>query len=251
MEKIIQNALLLLGLNAKEIKFFLTSFKLGPASVSDIVKIARLERSTAYLIYQNLIKKGFIEDDLKEYGKKVITIEPQKILRIVASKQRQLRRQELELEESLPELQSIYQASEIRPKVRVFESNNGLLSVWEDILSIQQELLLWTNQETETLFFNQEQHDKFIKIRIQKKIPIRVLALNNQKGRKLKVKDNESLRNTKLLPNGIDFSAETYIYGNKVAILDYKKDIIGIIIESEPIVKAQRAIFEMNWKLLE
>lgn len=250
MDKSLNNTLTLLGLSDKEVKFFLASFKMGPASVNDIAKAAHLERSTAYLIVQELLEKGFIEEDFKEYGKKVFAAEPKKLLRLVAAKQRVLRRNELELEETLPQLQAIYQASEIRPKVKVFEGNQGLLSVWEDILSQKQEILLWTNQETETLFFNETRHQQFIAERVKKGIPIKALAVNNKYGEALLTDDPSLLRQIKLLPKETNFSAETYIYGNKIAILDYKKDIIGIIIESEPIAASQKAIFDMTWNLL-
>lgn len=250
MDKYLQNVLSVLGLSAKEIKFYIASFKLGSASINEVAKAARLKRSTAYLICQDLIQKGLITQDFKQYGKKITAVEPKTLLRILSSRQRQLRRQELELEENLPQLQSIYQASEIRPKVRVFEGNNGLLNVFEDILSSQGEILLWTNQQTETQFFNDALHQKFIKLRVQKKIPIRVLAVDNSAGRKLLPEDKDCLRQTKMLPKETVFSAETYIYDNKVAILDYKKDIIGVIIESEPITQSQKAAFETTWKLL-
>lgn len=249
MEKSLQNTLALLGLSTKEMKFFISNFKLGLATINEVAKHARLERSTAYLIAQGLIDKGFIEEDFKEYGKKIYAAEPKKLLRLVSAKQRNLRRNELELEDSLPDLQALYQASEIRPKVRVFQGNNGLLSIWEDILSQKEEILLWTNQETETLFFNEQRHKQFIKERVRKQIPIRVLAVDNEGGKALLTDDPTLLRKVKLLPKGVQFSAETYIYGNKIAILDYKKDIIGINIESEPITATQRAIFEMNWNL--
>lgn len=249
MEKTLQQILNLLGLSSKEIKFFISSFKLGIANINEVAKDARLERSTAYLISQDLIEKGFIEEDFKEYGKKIYAAEPKKLLRLIAAKQRNLRRHELELEESLPDLQALYQASEIRPKVRVFQGNNGLLLVWEDILSQKQEILLWTNQEKETLFFNKQKHEQFIKERVGKGINIKVLAIDNKDGRLLLTDNTNLLRKVKILPEGVEFSAETYIYGNKVAIIDYKKDIIGVIIESEPIAKSQRAVFEMNWSL--
>lgn len=247
MDKVIYKSLVQLGLNSKEIKFFETSFELGATTINEIAQKSHLQRSTAYLIADDLIKKGFLEEDLKNYKKRVFTIDPRKLLQMVSSKQRLLRRQELELEESLPSLQAVYSASEVRPKVKVFEGNQGLLSVWKDILSSKGEVLLWTNQETENLFFNENLHLKFIEERIKKNIPIRVLAVNNKEGKLLIKSDTKCLRQTKLLPEGFTFSPETYIYDNKVAILDYNKDIIGVILESQPITGAQKAIFEMNW----
>lgn len=250
MDKVIIKSLQTLDLTPKEIKFFLACFTIGPASINEVTKESKLERSTSYLIAEDLIAKGFIKEDLKSYKKIIYTVEPKDLLRMVAAKQRSLRRQELELEENLPELQSLYQASEIRPKVKVFEGNNGLLSVWKDILSAKSEILLWTNQQTENLFFNEELHQKFINERTKKGIPIRVLAVKNKNGEALAKADNKSLRQTKLLPKGYEFRTETYIYDSKVAILDYNKDIIGVILESGPISFSQKTIFELTWKSL-
>ncbi|MBI2593437.1 hypothetical protein HYW44_02235 [Candidatus Daviesbacteria bacterium] len=249
MDKIIQKTLASLGLNPKEIKFYETCFKLGPSTVNEIAKQSRLQRSTAYLIAQELIKKGFLQEDLKQYKKKVFALNPAKLLQMLSSKQRLLRRQELELEEALPSLQSQYQSSEIRPKVKVFEGKMGLLQIWNDILSTKGEILCWTNQETENLGIGLL-NDKFIKVRIKKGIRIRVLAVNNPRGMQLPPKDSQSFRVTKILPKETFFTTETYIYDNKVAILDYTKDIIGTIIESLPISSAQRAIFELSWTRL-
>lgn len=250
MDKVIIKSLRALDLTPKEIKFFLACFKIGPASINEITKESKLERSTAYLVAEDLISKGLIKEDLKSYKKTIYTVEPKDLLRLLAGKQRSLRRQELELEENLPELQSLYQASEIRPKVKVFEGNNGLLSVWKDILSAKGEIMLWTNQQTESLFFNHELHEKFINERVKKGIKIRVLAVNNKNSKALIATDKKNLRQTKLLAKGYEFSAETYIYDNKVAILDYNKDIIGVILESGPISSSQKTIFELTWKSL-
>lgn len=235
-----------LGLDPKEIKFFEASFKIGPATINEVAKKSKLQRSTTYLIAQELLQKGYLEEDLTGYKKKISAIDPKKILQLLSAKQRLLRRQELELEEKLPNLQVEYSASEFRPKVKVFEGNQGLLKVWADILSTKTEILLWTNQETETAFFNINAHNKFIDERVKKGIPIRVLAVDNKKIKNI-ASDGKKLRQTKILPKTIEFSPEVYIYDHKVAILDYNKDIIGVIVESLPIVNYHRSIFELNW----
>lgn len=250
MEKELASSLRFLGLAPKEIKFFLASFTLGPASITEINKIAKLERSTAYLIATELLEKGFLIEDYKEYKKTLTALDPKQLITLLRSRERSLRRQEDTLEENLPQLQALYQASEIKPKVRVFQGNKGLLSVWQDILSSKSEILLFTNQATESSFFSPHLHMKFISDRIQKKLSMRVLTVNNTEGQALLLTDKESLRQTKVLPVETTFSAETYIYDSKVAILDYNKDIIGIITESESISTSQKALFDMMWKLL-
>jgi sugar-specific transcriptional regulator TrmB len=251
MDKTIADSLVLLGLDRLSIRFFLASFKLGPANVPEITKVSHIKRSTAYLLAKQLISAGYILEDHKTYANKIYAIDPEKLLLLVAAKQRQLRRQEIELETALPQIQSLYQASEIRPKIRLFEGNSGLIQVWQDILSAKSEILLWTNQQTEIQFFGPVNHDKFIAERVAKKIPIRVLATTNPESRELKDNDQKYLRLTKILPTTTKFSAETYIYDHKIAILDYNKDIIGIIIESEPIAASHKSMFDTTWNLLQ
>lgn len=249
MDSTIHKTLFSLGLDLKEIKFFETSFKMGPSTINEVAKNSRLQRSTAYLIADELIKKGFLLEDLKGYKKKIIAQSPLKLLRMLSAKQRLLRRQELEMEEVLPALEAQYQASEIRPKVKVFEGRGGLLQIWDDVLSTKGEILCWTNQETENLKLGLL-NERFINQRIKRGINIRVFAVNNPGGLKLMEKDPQSLRKTIILPEETFFATETYIYDNKIAILDYTKDIIGTIIESLPISASQRAVFELTWSQL-
>lgn len=250
MEKIIRDALSDLGLNEKETRFFLTNYQSGASTINDIAKIARIERSTAYLTAQTLLNRGLIVEDFKRYKKTIMTVEPKTLLRMLLAKHRQIGRHEQALQENLPELQALHQATAIRPKVRTYEGTKGLLAVWRDILADSQEVLLWTNQETENNVFSDKYHSLFIEERVRKKIPMRVLAVNNYKGKSLLKQDFKQMRETKLLPKDVNFSAETYIYGNKVATLDNNKNIIGVIIESEQIVQSHRAMFEMTWKSL-
>lgn len=247
---IVNKTLFQLSLSDKEIRFFRALFDKGPMTVNETAKVSRLERSTAYLVCQKLIEQGLVEEDHKQYKKRIFAIEPKKLLQIVASKQRSFRKTEIELQEQLPMLQSAYSLSEIRPQVKVFEGNKGLLTIWKDILSAKGEILLWTNQETENNFFTKELHDQFIGERIKKGLFIKVLSVNNNKGMALKENDSPSLRQTKLLPEKVNFSSETYIYEHKIATLDYNKDIIGVIIESTSFADTQRSVFEMAWNSL-
>lgn len=247
MEKMIEETVELLGLTAKERTFFVSAFSLGPATLKEIAKKARLERSTGYLIASRLKEKGFLQENFHGYRRLYATIEPKTLLRMMFARERKIGRKGLEFQEHLSELQVLYQATEIRPKIQVYEGKQGLEHIKADILALPQEILLWTNQESESLVFDERDHEDFIKERIKKNISIRVLAVDNRKGKTLREKDSGSLRETKLLPQAVHFTAETYLYGHKMAIIDYKKDIFGVTIESEQIVSSQRAVFEMTW----
>ena len=247
MDNLIQKSLLALGLDSKEIKFYEAVFRRGPSSINQIAKQSHLQRSTAYLTAQSLFKKGFLEEDQKLKRKIIFAVNPSIILRKLSYKQRLFRRQEIELEEGLPELLAKYKDTDLRPQVRVYEGKRGLLQILNDILETKEKVIYWwTNQETEQVG-SDTTHEKFIQERITRQIRIKVLAVDNNKAYNLMQKDQTSFRETKLLPKNVHFTTETYIYDNKVAVLDYTKDIIGVITESQPITSFQREIFNNTW----
>jgi len=248
MEKTLTASLLLLGCDEKHIRFYRANLELGAAPLVEIAKKARLQRSTAYLIATEMVERGLANEDHKTYKKLFVAAEPDVILRKLEAKHRQIGRSTIQLKEVLPELRAAHQATTTRPRVRTFEGGAGLAAVWKDILAEQQEVLLWTNQQTEQLVFDAPTHELFIRERMAKQIPMRVLAVNNPQGETLLETDQHCLRQTKLLPAGTHFTCETYIYGNKIAVLDMGKTVFGVITENEQIAESQRAMFELTWQ---
>jgi len=230
------------------VRFYRANLQLGAATLMEIAKKARLQRSTAYVIATEMVALGLVQEDHKTYKKLFTAAEPDYLLQRLQAKHRSLGRSTLALKEALPELRAAHQTTTTRPRVRTFEGRAGLTAVWQDILAEQQEILLWTNQHTESLVFGADTHDLFINERIDKNIPIRVLAVANAEGRQLRRNDATTLRQTKLLPQGVTFTSETYIYGDKIAVLDIGKTIFGVITENQQIAATQRTIFELNWQ---
>ncbi len=242
------NCLMHLGCTEKHVRFYRANLNLGAAQLMDIANKARLQRSTAYVIAAEMVAMGLVQEDHKTYKKLFTAAEPDYLLQKLQAKHRSLGRSALALKEILPDLRAVHQTTTTRPRVRTFQGRAGLTAVWQDILAEQQEILLWTNQYTESLVFGADIHDLFIKERIGKGIHIRALAVNNEEGWLLRKGDATSLRQTKLLPPEVTFTSETYIYGDKIAVLDIGQTIFGVITQNKQIAATQRAIFELTWQ---
>ena len=248
MEHYIKSALIQLDCTPKEIRLFTASYKHGPANSSELAKLAKLQRSTCYIVAEQLLKKGLLTQDFGQYNKKLTAIDPQTLIRLLKTKQRQVGRSTLQIEDHLSELTQAYNTPEALPRVVSYRGPNGLLAVWKEILASQTEVLLWTNQETQYQVFPKKQHEQFIAERVAKNIAIRVLAIDNPDGRALLASDAANLRQTQLLPPATTFSAETFIFDNKIAVLDYNTDLIAVVIENSLICQAQKAIFALAWQ---
>lgn len=246
MESIAQS-LGLLGCSAKEIQLYLAAYRLGSAPLSEIAKKAKLQRSTGYLIASQLVDKKLLAQDHRNYNQHYTAASPEALLRMVEAHKRRLGRTSLHMQEKLSDLKKLYSGNDSIPQVTTYQGKGGLVSIWNDILSTQDEILLWTNQTMERQLFETRQHGQFIRERIRKNIPIRVLAVDTADGRALIKDDSKHNRITKILDTSATFTAETYLYDNKVAIIDHTTDIVGIVIENKQIHAAQRAMFELTW----
>jgi hypothetical protein len=98
----------------------------------------------------------------------------------------------------------------------------------------------------------QEYNDYYIKERVKKKIRIKIIASpspmaeNWQKNAVLELRE---IRINDKLP--FNFDADTEIYGNKVALISYRENFMGVIIESKEISQMQRSAFELMWNSLQ
>ena len=243
----IKESLLLIGCSEKEMLLYLAAYKIGTAPLNELAKAAKLQRSTAYVICGQLVEKNLFEQDHRNYKQKYTAVAPEKLIRMVEARKRRLGRSSIHLQENLAGLKELYGSKDTIPQVTTYQGKSGLVAVWNDILSTEHEILLWTNQTMERRLFETKQHGQFIRERMRKQIPIRVLAVDTPDGRDLLVDDNKRNRHTKILDASAQFTAETYLYDNKVAIIDHTTDIVGVIIENKQIYEAQRAMFELAW----
>lgn len=243
-------ALRQLDCSPKEIRLYLASFSLGPAKLATLAKKSRLQRSTTYLLCDQLLEKGLLLDDSSAYGKRLRAASPDTLLRLLEARRRRIGRSSLALSDHIDELRQLHSAGDVIPKISTFSGANGLRTARDHILGATSEILLWTNQAAERRVFSPTEHNGFITERIARGLHMRVLATNNPEGQALIPGDVDSLRTTRLLPANVMFTTETYVFDKKVVIIDFTKDIVAIIIENTSIMSAQRAQFELAWAQL-
>lgn len=100
-----------LGLTEKESKLYLTSLRIGPASMQVLARKAKIDRGTAYHVAQTLTEKGLFAT--AQEGKRPLyrVTEPQKLYDYVAEKKQTADKQYEALQEMYEDLKQLYEVA--------------------------------------------------------------------------------------------------------------------------------------------
>lgn len=231
-----------LGLEEKESKIYLALLELGEGNIQQIAKKSGVKRTTVYDIIESLKYKGLVSSATRHKKIFYSAEDPRTLEEKLDEKKHTLRR-------ILPELLSIANALDKKPRIRFFEGVEGIKEVYKDALNYSdQEMLAWVSPTVAGNFDMQFLDEYYLPKRIAKKIWVRAIAPNEPFMQKYKGLDEKSLRKTKLVSASLfPIEVEINLYSkNKIAIMSFSEKI-GLIIESQKIFTTLKSIFEMNW----
>jgi HTH-type transcriptional regulator, sugar sensing transcriptional regulator len=235
-----------IGLNQNEAKVYLAALELNESTIQQISKKSGVIRTTVYGVVMQLKERGLISSLTRNKKTLYIAESPTKL-------KDDLKEKEYFLEKILPELLSVTNALDKKPKIRFFEGIGGLKDIYLDTLNYpDQELLAWIAEEHIEYFDKEFLYDYYIPERVKRKIWVRAIAPDNPLMARFKEEDEKSLRKTRFVSEeSFPFDVEINLYGkNRIGIVAFEEKI-GLIIESQKIYTTLKSIFEMNWRALE
>ncbi|GAB4147714.1 MAG: hypothetical protein OHK0017_09710 [Patescibacteria group bacterium] len=249
----ILNVLQGLGLNSGEQQTFLTLLNQGEMSIKELSDLIGESRPNTYAIINKLQQKKLVIVSAEKYGKKVSLDSVSRLAQLVKEEIDNLKDIQTELNDLMPEMEHVQNSNPGLPATRYLVGEKGLNIAINEILGSEEAFRLYTNQESEKLFFSKTQRQHFIQTRINRNMRVKVLAINNKEGIKLVQDDVRNLRETKLLPANFGFSSETYILKNQIVMIDYdehKKKIQCSIVRSQELANLQKQSFDFIWSKL-
>ncbi len=247
-------------MNEKEISVYLALLELGSQPASVIGKKSGINRSSTYLILDSLIKRGFVNQYMRADVKYFTAADPQILVKFVKKQEFKLKEVRRSLTGILPDLYGLANPLSVKPKVRFYEGEKGVVRVMEDTLTSTETIQSWDSLDA---WFNSTEMLRnylveYGKLRVEKhKIPLRALFIDCPVARKYIVKDYpakkkkvDALLDFKWIPKEISpFNIGLNIYNDKVTLVSLAKDeLLGVIIESHEIYKIHKAMFELAWK---
>jgi len=232
-----------LGLSATETATYLASLQIGPTSVQEIAKKARLSRTTTYEAIASLQERGLMST--YQHGKKKFfsAEDPERAVAHFRGKIGELQSQIESFSRIVPELQML--AGGERPAVRFFEGREALLALFRDLVSANSDYFdEVSNFDDIYEYLDSEYIRELQKILNPTKIRLRLLHRGE-----LRRVPREHVEYCPLKPELGNFHGDIWIYGDRIAFVSFKGKIIAIIIESKPFAQTARVLFEAAWRM--
>lgn len=233
-----------IGLKERQAKIYLACLELGETTVIEIARKTGIKRTTVYENLNEMIGDGYIETTAKGKRKNFIALSPKKLKGL-------FKKREEMLEQVLPQLMSMSNVENDRPKIWFYQGKEKIMEAYEDSLNYpNSEVFGWGSGEVLSLF-SMKECEGYIKKRVRKKIIQTLISPDDKKTGLFKIKNDRELRRMKLVSaEEYPFKIEINVYANRVFIVSVK-DRIAVIMESESISSAMRMIFRMCWKGIE
>lgn len=251
----LENEIKKLGLSSKEAKIYLTALELDQAPAAEIAAHSGINRATAYVILEELRKKGLVSTFVK--GKKTYFAAepPERLSYLFEIEKNRLEENFANLKKILPDLDKLYESRGERPKIRFFESNEGINSLREDILKTKTKFLYQmlpmdvVQKNISERKFQDPADAKALagkkKVKKLYNIPSKSIYYAKKRGifpKKLGKAEYKFLADK--------FETEIIIYGEKTAFINVKRKPMGVIIDDLAVSLTVKTFFEALWKFL-
>jgi len=234
-----------IGLEEKEAKIYLAALELGPTNIQDLAEKAAIKRSTVYEILKKLEPMGLITESIKGKRKIYIASEPEKLKKNIKEKEQLLNH-------ILPELKSLNNTGNVKPKITYYEGQDGLRQIYNLVLETTTKKVDWVSPIRAVMETVGEKFlEEYIEKRAKEKYWIRSIQITEQQVDTYKYLDpttfDKTYRRVKFSPPGLDIPNTMTIWDNKVAVISTRKEGFGIIIESADLVRTMRTFYELLW----
>ncbi len=235
-----------IGLTKGETKVYLSLLHLGQTTTGPIIAESKISSSKVYEIIEKLMRKGLVSSVTKNKIKYFQATSPSKIKDYISIQEQKFLAQKEELEIHLPKLMRSYVEHHIKQNVELFIGTPAIKAMLWDIIE--------DSKKGESYFFfggSGEKYEEAIE-----KLYINYAIYRHEKGLEVRGIAHESYK--EILRNNKNYSirftnfptpSNISIFKDKVIIISWSDNPIGILITSESIANQFRAFFDNIWNL--
>ncbi len=230
------------GLKERHAEVYLACLELGSASIQKISQKSGFARSTCEAVLDSLHEKGFVTTFRKKNVRYFSPEDPKKLINLAKEKVSLL-------ENALPQFGALYYKGGTMPMSRLYEGENGVRLVLQEILQEAKEILCFGSIDDIYSALG-DYFPKFTKERIKRSIPAKVILQDTSFARERQKLGPQELREVRLISSDNLLSSVTFIWNNKLAMCSLKEKIVALVVESDELANIQKTMFQSIWETL-
>ncbi|MCX6750662.1 MAG: helix-turn-helix domain-containing protein [Candidatus Pacearchaeota archaeon] len=229
-----------LGLTSNEAKIYFVLSRAGSLTAGEITKNVDLHRSRVYEALDRLMKKGLVKYTITNKTKYFNVKDPEALLELIAERK-------ANIEKILPSLKEMQDHQDNKYAVETYLGIGGVKSVLKESLKAERYDVFGAPQQSIDILgeaywknYNLKANESKIKMR---------MIFNEELRSWSKVITKINIGTTiRFLEKQFDNLTETLILEDKIIILIWTIQPIGIIIREKTVSKAYKQFFELLWK---
>jgi HTH-type transcriptional regulator, sugar sensing transcriptional regulator len=228
-----------LGLSDRGAKIYLALLEIGQATALEISEKIKVPKSTVHDTLKYLSGMGLAT----HYSRKNRIIFTPGNPDVLAER---IEKTEKTFNRILPELKLLYVGDRKRPRVRFYETKEGIEAAITEMVAETKEILFISHLSSANTALP-EFFPKAAQERIKHEIRARVLASGEVDIEKFKIRDQEMLRETRALDGKMSFKSDLWLWSGKAFFFETTGQSV-LSIEDENMVGLLISLFEMLWR---
>jgi predicted transcriptional regulator len=209
-------------------------------------------RTNGYKVLDKLVELGLAIKEPRGGKYTYAATSPASLEQFVRQQAEVIRQKERRLNTELPHLLDYYFAHSERPSVRYFEGQEGLLRMYRDQMATGQPVKFIRGKYDYQFLGFEEMHkmrNMFPRLGIQRECIIQdKLPIELPEANRMPVEESDKtmlLRRTWISEDDYTAPVEWTVYGDKLSIIQYGEQAMGMLIESKPIASAFRQLYRL------
>ncbi len=243
-----------IGLKEKEIKVYLSILKRGSSPVQTIAIETGIKRTTVYLVLEKLKEIGLAGEIIDKNKKAFFAEKPEKLLKIIQEKKKEMEKEEERVKAFLPQLKKILKNKNTAPdeEIRHYQGIEGIWNIVENYLKSRKDLYIFFPGKTyEHLGLARILSDVTKKRRQIGKTKAYIITDYHPQNKKFWREEDTDFREIRFLPEISCFDSGILIYDHKIALVSLQKPYLSILIKNTEIFSLVKFMFDIIWQSLE
>ncbi len=217
-----------IGFSEKKAVLYTTLLARGRGSAAQLAAAAKLKRTTAYDILEELANENLVSVTF-DGNKRVFVAEPPENLHQLIDRQARA------VDQLMPGLKDLFYRSNSRPRIRYFEGSEGIRYVHEELLKVvQKEYFYFGSISGFVDALGRDYLESFVRRRVRRRIWSNAIRIRSQEiDSPYMMPGDENYRRVRYLSRSVaDYVANLTLYDGKIAICSTSHENYAMIIES-------------------